>query len=297
MEMFNNHSICSDKQAICIQCHNNPEMINYIISCLPIEMFDFYIHVDKKSDITSKINHQENVNVIQAVDVRWGRFSQVEATLKMFELIAPDKYNRVHLISGVDFPIKSPKYLHDFFLNNPNEYIQCNLLPGHSTWAWGGVDRYSVYYPQWMIQRPSKKIYRLIRVGYREVVMRTKIFRRRSFPVEQFYGGSSWFSITGHCLGWMMNYIKENPEYINLFKHGVCVDEVFFSTLVHLSPFAENIQNNSLRFTIWGKTSISGGPRILHAEDIPEMLRSKDIFARKFDNIEIIEKVKDSWLV
>ena len=43
------------KQAILMQCHNKPEQINKLISVLPDDKFDFYIHVDKKSDIIDKI--------------------------------------------------------------------------------------------------------------------------------------------------------------------------------------------------------------------------------------------------
>lgn len=126
------------KQVICVQCHNNVEMLNYLIEFFPPDEFDFIIHVDKKSDIFRKIKRVSNVKFSDRVDVMWGRFSQVEATLNMFKLITPDYYSRIHLISGVDFPIKSPEYFSDFFKDNHNEYILSNNLPGKSTWSWGG---------------------------------------------------------------------------------------------------------------------------------------------------------------
>lgn len=43
------------KQAILIQCHNKPEQINVLIDTFPEEQFDFYVHVDKKSDIQKDI--------------------------------------------------------------------------------------------------------------------------------------------------------------------------------------------------------------------------------------------------
>lgn len=43
------------KQAICIQCHNKPEQINFLIEQLPEDYFDFFIHVDVKSSIEDSI--------------------------------------------------------------------------------------------------------------------------------------------------------------------------------------------------------------------------------------------------
>lgn len=121
--------------------------------------------------------------------------------------------------------------------------------------------------------------------------MRTKIFKRKRFPVDQFYGGSQWFSITGESLEWMMNYLLDHKEYIDFFKHGVCTDEIFFLTLIRLSPYAINIKNNCLRFMIW-EGSTSGGPCVLHENNIDEMLESECIFARKFEDIHTLQLIR-----
>lgn len=71
-------------------------------------------------------------------------------------------------------------------------------------------------------------MFRILRVAYREFVMRTKLFKRKRFPVTDFYGGLSWFSKTGGGGQWMMQYLLEHPDYVNHFRKGVCVDEVFF---------------------------------------------------------------------
>lgn len=145
------------KQAICIQCHTDSEMVNFLIRCMPKENFDFFIHVDKKSDIFDQIIRQKNVFFTERIDVRWGQISQVEASLAMFKIIDTSQYSYIHLISGNDFFVKTPAEIIDFFSNNESEYIESNHLPGNCTWAWHGVDRYSVYYPQWIINRPEKK--------------------------------------------------------------------------------------------------------------------------------------------
>lgn len=278
------------KQAICIQCHAKPELVNYLIETMPEAFFDFYIHVDKKSNIYQEILRKENVFFADRVNVHWGRFSQVEATLSLFRMIDTEKYSYIHLCSGNDFVAKSPKEIARCFQFPGQEYIECNPLNANCTWSWHGEDRYACYYPQWMIQRPRRKLMRCIRVSYREFVMRTKLFKRHHFPVSEFYGGSSWFSITGGLLRWMLTYISEHPEYEKHFKHGVCVDEVFFSTLARISPYADRISNRHLRYMKW-EGSTSGGPQVLTASDAAQFQQSEAIWARKFEDLQTIQTI------
>ena len=278
-----------DKHAILIQCHNKPEIVNFLIENLPSEHFDFYIHVDKKSDIFDKIVRKKNVIFSKRIDVRWGRVSQIEATLALFEDIK-GKYLYVHLISGLDFLVKSPKEFIDFFKKaEGKQYIQSNPLPEKSTWSWGGMDRVCVYHPQFIIRRPTNKFWKFIRVGWREFVMRTKFLKRKRQPVNKFYGGSSWFSLTGECVQWIKEYLKAHPNYLRFFKNTVCGDEIFFSNIVRYSPFSDQIVNEPLRFMKWRNTT-NGGPAEIKEEDFTHMINSIHVFARKFTSVQIIKK-------
>ncbi len=126
------------KQAICILCHNKPEQVNQLIDFFPAEYFDFFIHVDKKSDIQDMIKHQANVKFAEQILIKWSHISQVKSYIAMFRMIEPEKYSYIHLISGIDFPVKNAEYFIRFFDNNQREYIECNALPEDSTWTWGG---------------------------------------------------------------------------------------------------------------------------------------------------------------
>lgn len=277
------------KQAILIQCHNKPEQINRLIRIMPKDIFDFYIHVDKKSGIIGDIIHRNNIFFSGRIDVRWGRFSQVEATLELFKIIDASKYSYIHLISGSDFIIKPIEYVEKFFSNNNTEYIESIELP-EKLFTWGGLDRIEVWYPQFIIDRPANAIFRALRVIYREFIMRTNIFKRKRKPTKTLYIGSSWFSITGGCLEWIKEYLETNPEYTSFFKHGVCVDEVFFQTLVKISPYRNNIANRNMTYMVWNGSK-TGGPDELTINDLDKILASDCIFARKFTDINTINAV------
>lgn len=282
------------KQAICIQCHDKPELVNFMIEHMPAEQFDFIVHVDAKSGILDSIVRRENVYFADRVDVQWGGLSQVLATLSLLRCAQStgNGYSYVHLVSGNDVLIQSPSEFIKFFNANKKQYIESFGLPTGHGWSWGGEDRYSVWYPQRIIHRPKKRFFRFLRVAYREFIMRTKLFKRRRLPVAKFYGGSSWFSITGDASKWLVHYIGEHPEYLKFFRHGVCVDEIFFSTLIRYSPFACDIAGNNKRYIDW-TGSKSGGPNIISEDMVPSLKASEDFFARKVMDIQTANEI---WL-
>jgi len=283
------------KQAICIQCHNKPEIINRIIDAFPKEQYDFFIHVDKKAAIEPEIKHIENVHFVPRVDVRWGRFSQVEATLNMLRSLDEREYCYIHLISGNDYPAISPKSMFDRLKEDNKEYIGAVELDTEKcTWSCNGADRYMVWYPQCLIDRPAHKVKRVVRVAYREFIMRSRLFRRQKFPAETFWGGSSWFSITGGAIGWIKAYLSNHTEYENFFKHGVCSDEVFFCTLLGMSPYRDNVTGDCKRFMIWEGTT-SGGPLELRPEHIHNLENSDAFWCRKVTSLETIDAIEKEW--
>ena len=101
------------KLAFLIQCHKNSEQINKLMEALSHPNIDFYVHVDRKSEITQQINtHNSNVTILpdeERVDVKWGTFSQIEATLNLLKQAYSKKYDYYWLISGQDFPLVSAK--------------------------------------------------------------------------------------------------------------------------------------------------------------------------------------------
>lgn len=100
------------KLAFLIQCHKNPKQINKLIQVLSHPDVDLYVHIDKKSEISAEqINlNTSNVKILNdedRVDVRWGTFSQVKATLNLLKEAYEKKYDYYWLISGQDFPLVS----------------------------------------------------------------------------------------------------------------------------------------------------------------------------------------------
>ena len=165
-------------------------------------------------------------------------------------------------------------------MHQNEEFIEYLPLPSEVL-VKRGEDRYKVYYPKWMIDRPSNITKRLIRIFYREFILLTKIFKRNLSNVENIYFGSQWFSITGECLDHIIRYLDDESNYIKFFNNTIYADEMFFQTIIMNSYLKNNVKNNNLRYIDWSKGGNS--PKILTLEDMGLINNSTQLIARKFD--------------
>lgn len=75
------------KLAILLLCHKNAEQINLFLDTLKHPDIEFFIHMDKKANIIDQIEQRPDIHILPdclRVDVRWGEFSQTQATLNLF---------------------------------------------------------------------------------------------------------------------------------------------------------------------------------------------------------------------
>lgn len=274
------------KVAVLCQCHKNAAQVNRLIKVLQYkDVFDFYIHVDKKSSIENLISTANNVFVLpyeMRVNVLWGDISQVEATLNLIRATRGKQYDYYWLISGQDFPIKSPKYIVEYLSQNPeNNYIDLFKGKVHQE---KDLKRNEVYYFRWMmkrgiVNRAAKRFYIEITGGWKKTY---SLFKRREIKQlnVQFFFGSSWWCLNGKAIRWITNYIENNPEYLKFYRHALCPDESFFQSLFMKSPF-EKTRKSYLTYVDWA--SESNSPHILTYKDKDNILASEFLVARKFD--------------
>ena len=115
-----------DKHAYLIIAHNQYEVLRCLIGCIDDERNDIYVHVDRKTSIMPdvKVEHAGLYFLTDRIDVCWGDYSQIEVEMKLFGEAYNSqerlnvKYKYYHLLSGVDIPLKSQDYIHDFFDKN-----------------------------------------------------------------------------------------------------------------------------------------------------------------------------------
>lgn len=274
--------------ACLILAHENPSQLQRLIRRLTNNGTDIFIHLDKKEDdiaelVTLTSLYKNLFLVKQRVDVRWGAFSMIQATLNsLSEMATHGAYDYISLLSGSDYPIKSNKEIADFFIrNNGKEFIYYRKDPSPEL-PLGGSDRFEYYY-DYDSTAANKDEY--------ESEMKERNVKRSFIAGMQPYHGSQWWSLTGRCIGYLLNAAASNKELVNYYRYTKFPDEQFFQTIIMNSGFASSVVNNNLRYIDWSDINwpaidwvdFKPHPRTLQQHDIRKLQYTEKLFARKFN--------------
>lgn len=268
------------KHALLIQSHQD---ISYFIKLAKIQpSVNFYVHVDAKSDYFPDAETAQLANVFLLKDritVRWGGFSQIEATLKLFETAFANEDNAYfHLVSGEDvvlqpFEVIEKQWQQRFDFQ---AMMTCEIAPQYAY-------RFIMDSPHadsdWQRQLTGKIITKL-----QQGVAKIKPYHS---PI---YFGSQWFSVTRE--DWE-KIVPFTDEYSDFFRHKLVPDEHFFQTLITEKLTNQiRLSNNNRRQIIFDKNVNNGNSPIYL--DLLKLERAK------FDGYWFARKVKKdvalTWL-
>lgn len=277
------------KHAYLIIAHNELKILQLLISALDDELNDIYVHIDKKASFDGRElrTTQSDLFVLPIrMDARWGDFSLVEVEMLLFrEAYLKKPYGYFHLLSGVDFPIKSQDYIHDFCNTHQGmEFIGIAQNVSQKELDWRSQ--------HWFMFARDFQSSNLIKKALRGMLARLQTligYRRTKLQVKK---GAQWCSITAE----FVNYLLQNERQIRkMFNHTYCPDELFIQTLCWNSPFRNRIYDftdefeGCKRYIKWEKGVLCP----LEKDDIEVMLQSSKWFARKFstENMCLIKEV------
>ncbi len=273
----------SVKLAHLILTHANPEHLLRLVNALHHPDAHFYIHLDKKTDIADYLPIANIPNVFfikHRIKVYWGGYSIVQATVNSFEEIlnAPHAYAYINLLSGQDYPIKSPEYIHRFLAKNPGK-IFMHFLSLTDEWH-EAIPRITQYHlANYNLPMGTYSIERVI----------NHLLPVRKLPEGIVaVGRSQWFTATPESIRYMVNYINEKPWISRFFKLTWAPDEIIFQTILYNSPFREQMVNDNLLYVDWSAGGAS--PKTLNMNDAEALRDSDKLFARKF-NVNTDQKI------
>ncbi|QQL48291.1 beta-1,6-N-acetylglucosaminyltransferase [Mucilaginibacter ginkgonis] len=263
------------KVAHLILTYTNPKLTERLIKRLNQPEFTFYVHVDKKLSIEPYLYLRKYTNVFlihNREDVRWAGFNTIKATFKCIQEIAATevKYDYINFISGQDYPIKSGKYMLEFFKKNKGkQFIE-----------------YASIEDQWIEALPRITNYHFANFTFRGRYRLEKIINfflpKRELPDNlKPYGKSMFWMLTMDCALYVVDFFREHKELARFFLFTWGSDEFAFQTVLMNSHYKDSVVNNDFRYIDWSQ----GGahPKILTEADLPKIKASNDLFARKFD--------------
>lgn len=288
------------KHAFLIMAHNDFESLKYLLRALDDERNDIFLHVDKK---TSYANFDEirtwvtNAGLFFAprINVRWGHTSFVKCELELFKLATKmGHYHYYHLLSGVDFPIKSMDYIHDFLADKDVEYIS------YHHYGDGGDNFYykiKYFYPlmRWVgrghYDGPGKKnafLRKLVEYNWIFVDWQREksIDRTKKYPDTEFVKGDNWCSITDDFARFV---VSQERQILKMYRFTDAPDEIYLPTLAYNSDFKNRLTGHSLRKIDWQR----GNPYEYVYDDLEELTQPiEELFARKVSYVNQPELVR-----
>lgn len=288
----------ASKHAYCIIAHNDPGILQSLIQCIDDKRNDIFLMIDQKAEINMfkdiKTKHA-GLYYAESINIIWGDVSQIKAELIVFECAyKKGPYKIYHLLSGVDLPIKSQNYIHEFIDMNPNtEFLSFDNSNRKA------LEMKTMYY-HFLIQYARCPNVIIQKVAYYARIICIKLQKllgiKRRYPIE-LYKGANWCSITNELCGYMLS---KKSELLTMFKYTFCCDEIFLQSLVWNSEFRIHVANDegkynvSLREIDWKRGGpYTWGSALEESErmnDLKILQNSTNLFARKFS-------AKYGWII
>lgn len=284
------------KIAYLILAHDNPSHLRRLVKAITSPSSVCFIHIDKKSNIVDFLPMvSENVILIaERLAVYWGDFSIVEATLVLIRAALTDlrHFDRLVLLSGTDYPLRSVSYIESFFSRHASdEFINLVQMPAKVERK--PLNRLTV---DWHLQQTSigEKILR--RIKNRLGIGRTSHYRAYQKYLGHLtpYAGDQWWVLTRAACQYIQTFSEQEPQITGFFTNTLCPDEMFFQIILGNSPFKSKILRN-VTYADW---RIEGAhPAWISEEHLDDLFRSdlcfkpddwygvgQILFARKFSD-------------
>ena len=273
-----------------IIAHKNPSQLERLIKKLKHPRFDFYIHIDKKVDISTfeYLGEIDGVYFIQnRLKCNWGGFSTLEAMVSSLSEAVNNEinYDFYNLLSAQDYPIKKNEEIFEFFNRNADKsFVYYEDINAVQWWA-GAVDRFQKYH---------LTDFNFLGKSFVERMMNF-VLPKRNFPADwTLYGGSkaSWWSLNNESASYLTNFFATQLDIKRFLRFCWGTDEFVIPTILMNSPLRDNIKNNNFRFIIFPEGRAN--PKILDVDDFQDLITSGMLFARKFDadiDYEILDKI------
>lgn len=279
-------------QAVLIIAHTNAAQV-FALSQKLTRRFNVYIHFDKKYNIPEEYKKRfamnSHIHIYSRYFVHWGAFSIVETTIFLLQEAMKEQRNTYfHIISGMDWLVRSVDYIYNFYENNEKIYL--NFTPAENITKSGEPTIWwqKYYFDYDKINRKSLygKIYHRLSIGL-QTLLRVNKFKKLGIS-GHIYEGSEWCDLPRYAVEYCLNHLEKDCPYYEMLKTGFCSDEFVFQTILCNSPFKHNIVNNNHRYIKWIHQyhDAKRFPAILTEEDYDTLQSDEYHFARKFDMIK-----------
>lgn len=255
-------------QAYLILCHTPPYHIATLAKRHPNARF--YVHYDAKSPINQLhfLQNLDNVSILRnRIDVHWGGFSMILATLNLFQAALSHQQNQYfHLMSGNCVPLISPEAMQQ----------QCQKQPENSLWLESQNTPRLRYRTRFNAPHADTTWQRSL-FG-KGLTKGLQIADNILFSKEICLSGSQWFSASRITAQILFQEALSEPS--DFFAKKLCPDEHFFQYIAAQQADKLNLIDKNHRFI-----------RFQAGKNHPDELSLDDLWAAKNQGFWFARKV------
>jgi len=309
-----------------ILAHKDPDQVKRLVNRLDHINTFFYIHIDRKVDITpfrNELAGRDNVFFLKDEDRCvgvWGDMSLVNMALNAVRYIIKDKREgHCVLLSGQDYPLRPPQAIARFFEENKKiNFISFGALPYAGWGDTNGMDRIEHYKIRLSTERTNNSVmlptiytkpfysrsslavikHILFSPKWFELV---KIFIPRKLPAGlKPFGGDAWWAFNIETAKSLLEFIDSNPGILRFGKYTKLPDEVIIHTII-ANKIQQQFLDHGVTYIKW-KTHDSLSPENFTSADLDELKEAagRYLFARKFEktiDAEILNAIDNELLL
>ena len=289
--------------AYLISAHTDAPQLRRLIKALHMNAH-YFIHIDKKSDIgefTSMIQG-DNIHFIEdRVDVRWGTMLQVEYQINLIKAAVeyPVSFDRLFLLSGMDYPIWSNEEITNFLVNLGDQEILQGICMDSDAIDEYQCEIYKIARPLINISFLSNQVNTWLSILCRKLLKATGYRKKLYFyssktaqmpsTLMQLYKGSSWWCITEKLARFVLQRYESDDMLRKYFSNSFGQDETLIQTIAFNSDeFASKCILKVGEYPGLAKLTplhfIDYNPviQIMTEKDYDRIKESGKMFARKF---------------
>ncbi|GHD67370.1 beta-1,6-N-acetylglucosaminyltransferase [Jeongeupia chitinilytica] len=263
--------------AYLILAHTAPAQLARLVGRLAAPGVRVYVHVDANTpaDVFAAMQASVPAGTVFIVrrPCRWGGFSLVAATLDLMRVACADGCDWQVLLSGADYPVRTHAEIVARLARNDDVdgYLD---LRAESEFDVGY--RWQAWHPETLNGRPAGRALQKLQRGLRHLGLR----RRLPSPLTAVWAGSQWWCLTGAAADAVLRFCDEYPKVVDFFRATLVPDEMFIQTVLMHAGLADRLVRDPLRHLVW--TPGAWSPATLSDADLPALLASDALFARKF---------------
>lgn len=271
------------KHAYLIIAHDRPNELLRLLAALDYKDNDIYLLLDRKStcfaieELKSKVQ-VSNLFFVPRIRVTWGGQSQIKAEIALFsEAFSHGGYRYYHLLSGIDYPVKSQKYIHDYFYENDgNNFISLKDINDTTPRFRMRFEQYHFFHERFVGKKRNVWKYIDFAFCYLQKILGVRRFKGR--PMKRH---SNWVSVTDELVS---KIISNKDRIIKEYRWTYCCDEVFLLSEIWNTPLRDTLSSKgNLRYMEWVRFSDRDcSPRSITDKDVKTLSAPDILFARKF---------------